>query len=29
MPFMIWGDTFMRKYFITYDKENNQVGLDG
>ena len=29
LGFMIFGDVFMRKYLVTFDKINNQVGFSG
>eukprot|EP00828_Plagiopyla_frontata_P041866 TRINITY_DN6101_c0_g1_i5.p1 TRINITY_DN6101_c0_g1~~TRINITY_DN6101_c0_g1_i5.p1 ORF type:complete len:306 (-),score=23.71 TRINITY_DN6101_c0_g1_i5:76-993(-) len=26
-PFMIFGDAFMKNYFIAFDKENNKIGI--
>lgn len=27
MPMMIFGDSFMRNYFVAYDKNNKKVGF--
>lgn len=27
LPFMIFGDSFMRNYFVAYDKDNHKIGF--
>ena len=27
MPMMIFGDSFMRNYFVAYDKNNKKIGF--